>query len=190
MDIKYVSVTEATDYGAVVFTGGKHIVGWETNRQATYSFYDEADGSKTAAQKCDTLMGSAYYQHAHNIFPLPGLKLNNGLYIYNEDATFGTVTVYYHEEPHVSGSILYYPISEANVSLSSAKCELIGVDCWGGEILVYDGTSAVAGQLVSTGKKSNYSFYSSIMFSQPIDCDNGLYIVGTGGKGEIFYRVK
>jgi hypothetical protein len=186
MEIKYVSVTA----NGVVFTGGKHIVGWESDRQATYSFYDEASSSKTAAQLCDTLRGTAYYKRAHNVFPLPGVKLNNGLYIYNEDATFGTVTVYYHEDYNVSGSILYCPISEANVSLSSAACELIGVDVWSGSILVYDGTSAIAGQLVSTVKTGSYFFYGSTMFSEPIDCDNGLYIVGTGGKGEIFYRVK
>jgi hypothetical protein len=183
MEIKYVRV--ASD--GVVFTGGKHIVGWETKGKTEVDFYDEADNSQTAAQLCDTLHGTDYYQRAHIIFPLPGLKLSHGLYI----SDIGDeVIVYYHEETDVSGSILYCPISEANVSLSSAACELIGVDVWSGSILVYDGTSAVAGQLVSTLKTGSYFHYSNTIFSQPIDCDNGLYIVGTGGKGEIFYRVK
>ena len=185
MEIKYVNVTA----NGVVFTGGKHIVGWESDRQATYSFYDEASSSKTAAQLCETLRGTAYYKRAHNMFPLPGLKLNNGLYIYNEDATFGTVTVYYHEETKVSGNILYQPISEANVAITAADCELIGMDIWSGSILAYDGTSAVAAQLVGTLKTGSYYFYSNVMYSEPVKCTNGLYIVGTGGKGEIFYRI-
>lgn len=184
-DIKYVSLTA----NGVVFTAPKHIIGWETTGDSRFSFYDEADDSQTAAQLCDTLRGTSYYKRAHNIFPLPGLKLNNGLYVtggFDE----GIVTVYYREDYNVSGSILYQPVSEANVSLSSADCELIGGDIWSGIISVYDGTAATAAQLVMTLRTGSYFFYGSTMFSQPVDCDNGLYIAGASGKGEIFYRVK
>ncbi len=115
-------------------------------------------------------------------------RLDNGLYVtggFDE----GVVTVYYHDETHVSGSILYQPISEANVAITSADCELIGMDIWSGTILAYDGTSAVAAQLVGTVKTGSYFFYGDVMYSEPVKCTNGLYIVGTGGKGEVFYRI-
>ncbi len=184
MEIKYKVLTA----NGVVFSSGKHIVGWETTGDSRFSFYDEADSSETAAQLCDTLRGTSYYKRAHNMFPLPGLKLDNGLYVtggFDE----GVVTVYYHDETHVSGSILYQPISEANVAITSADCELIGMDIWSGTILAYDGTSAVAAQLVGTVKTGSYFFYGDVMYSEPVKCTNGLYIVGTGGKGEVFYRI-
>ena len=184
MDIKYVSVTA----NGVVFTSGKHIIGWESTGDSRFSFYDEASSTQTSTLLCETLKGTSYYKRAHNMFPFPGLKLNNGLYItggFDE----GVVTVYYHENQDVGGSILYQPISEANVSLSAQPCELIGADVWSGSILTYDGTSAVAAQLVSTVKTGSQIQYGNTMFSEPVKCSNGLYIVGTGGKGEIFYRI-
>ena len=183
MDIKYVSVTA----NGVVFSSGKHIIGWETTGDSRFSFYDEADDSQTAAQLCDTLRGTSYYKRAHIIFPLPGLKLSNGLYItggFDE----GVVTVYYHEGKDSPKDILYCPVSEANVSLSASPCELVGGDIWSGTISVYDGTSAVAAQLAMTLRTGSYFFYGNTMFSEPVKCNNGLYIAGTEGKGEIFYR--
>jgi len=183
MDIKYVSVTA----NGVVFSSGKHIIGWETTGDSRFSFYDEASDSQTAAQLCDTLRGTSYYKRAHNVFLLPGLKLDNGLYItggFDE----GLVTVYYHEDPNVNGSILYYPISEANVAISTLPCELIGGDIWSGVISVYDGTAVVAAQLAMTLRTGSYFFYGNTMFPEPVKCNNGLYVAGTGGKGEIFYR--
>jgi len=184
MDIKYVSVTA----NGTVFSSGKHIVGWETTGDSRFSFYDEASSDQTAAQLCDTLRGTSYYKRAHIVFPLPGLKLNNGLYItggFDE----GIVTVYYHESEAVSKEdILYCPVSEANVALSTQPCELIGGDIWSGIISVYDGTAVVAAQLAMTLRTGSYFFYGNTIFSEPVKCNNGLYITGTGGKGEIFYR--
>ena len=185
MDIKYVSVTA----NAAVFTSGKHIVGWETTGDSRFSFYDEADDSQTAAQLCDTLRGTSYYKRAHIVFPLPGLKLNNGLYItggFDE----GVVTVYYHESTKVDKSILYCPIAEADVTISTSPCELIGGDIWSGIISVYDEAddSETAARLAMTLRTGSYFFYGNTMFSEPVKCSNGLYVVGASGKGTIFYR--
>jgi len=184
MDIKYVNVTAATQ----VFSHGVHVVGWESSGRGRFHMFDEADSSQTAAQLADTIRGTTYYGRAWNMFPLPGLKLSNGLYLPSEGFDVGAVIIYYHEGKDSPKDILYCPVSEANVSLSSSPCELIGGDIWSGIISVYDGTAVVAAQLAMTLRTGSYFFYGRTMFSEPVKCNNGLYIAGTEGKGEIFYR--
>ncbi len=184
-DIKHVRV--AAD--SVVFTSGKHIIGWElSDSQGKASMYDSAALTTTAALKADTLRGTAYYKRAHIMFPLPGLKLSSGLYISCDG--WGEVIVYYTDEvSDQRGSILYKPISEASVTISTQPCELIGGDIWSGVISCYDGADATAAQLVMTLRTGSYFFYGNTILPEPIKCNNGLYIAGASGKGEIFYRL-
>lgn len=183
MDIQYVHCTA----NGQAIAGECHVVGMESLADSRFSFYDEADDSQTAASLCNTLKASSYHMWAKIMFPLPGMKISNGVYVaggFDE----GTVNIWYHRGKAIKDSILWTPISEANVTISAQPCELIGGNIWSGSILIYDAASAIAANLISTMKTGSYFSYSETMFSSPIKCVNGLYIVGTGGKGEIFWR--
>jgi len=184
MDIKHKRLSA----NGVAFTSKVHIIGFETTGDSRFSFYDSAAETTTASLLCDTLRGTSYYKRAHIVFPLPGLKLGSGLYV-SGGFDEGDVIIYYHEEDNVSGSILYQPIAEAAVTIATQSCELIGGDIWSGIISCYDDADATAAQLVMTLRIGSQIFYGNTMFSEPIKCNNGLYIAGASGKGEIFYRL-
>ena len=184
MDIKYVSVTEAS----AVFTKPIHIIGFEITGDSRFSFYDAAAASSDATLLCDTLRGTSYWKNANIVFPIPGLKLNNGLYI-SGGFDEGLVTVYYHEGKDSLKDILWQPISEAGVQISTGPCELIGMDTWSSGFAAYDEAdeSETAANKVMQLMTGSYFFYEAVILPEPLVCNNGLYINDTG-KGTVFYR--
>lgn len=184
MDILYASITSSQQ----VTTQPCHLIGIETTGHSDQIVYNEGDDSKTAANLVSHIESSTYYCYNNIIFPLGGVKCANGIYVVNSG---GTGTIYYHYGK-TNDSILYCPVI-VDTQVCSQPCYLVGGECYGGTIAVYNEATSgkTAANLVGTLKVGSYRHYSAghWMFNEPILC-NGIYADVTDGTGTIYYKLK
>ena len=190
-DILYSSITANTQ----VTTQRCHLIGIETENHSDQLVYDEGDNSQTAARLVNHIEASTYWKYNNIIFPLPGIKCDNGIYVINSG---GTGTIYYYtgelegEGRHVCGpekGILYSAIT-ADTQITTQDCWLVGGDVNAGTIIVYDEDDATntATSKVFTMKIGSYRHYNRIILQEPIKCQ-GLYALATdaSGAGTVYY---
>lgn len=167
-----------------------YLDGIETSGHSELMVYDEADSSKTAGNLVSDIEASTYYMYNNIIFPSPGIKCD-GIYV---DWQGGVGTIYYHygKSNTAEGDILYESIlSDVDEQITTLPCYLIGAEISNGTITIFDEATSdeTAGNLVSTMKLGSYRHYNRHIFSEPIKCDNGLFVASTGGEGTIYYSL-
>ncbi len=159
---------------------------------ANIRVYDEATSDKTATNLVSKVRVSTYWRYNNIIFPSPGIKCD-GIYVHRESAT-GTGTIYYHYEKSdkIARDILYESIlADVDEQITTLPCYLIGAEITLGTITIYDEANSdeTAGNLVSTMKIGSYRAYNRHIYSNPIKCNNGLFVASTGGAGTVYYSM-
>ena len=186
--ILYKSITAATQ----VATSECYLDGVVLSLENEMFVYDEADSSKSAAKLVCLMHASSYYRFESIMFPPPGVKMNSGIYAYWNEKGANFIYYHYGKSDKTARDILYSSILSATDKLvSSTPCYLVGAEISSGTMAIYDEPDAThsAGSLVTTLKMGSYKSYNRIMFSNPIKCNNGIYVDNQSAIGTVYYSL-